>query len=103
MTNDMNDHLKRLRFLTSNYELLQGYPIAMAGLLFILEGFCVMIWGHTAVYLIYSWLFLPSLALLAIATKMPSATIARSLASQRLPWNRAGCVRSFSSPSSMLC
>jgi len=70
MTNDTNDHLERLRFLTSNYELLQGYPIAMAGLLFILEGISVTIWGHTALRLIYSWLFLPSLALLAITMKI---------------------------------
>lgn len=70
MTNDMNDHLERLQSLTSNYELLQGYPIAMLGLLFILEGTCVMIWGGTVVHLIYSWLFLPSLALLAITMKI---------------------------------
>ena len=66
----LNDHLERLRFLTSNYELLQGYPIAMAGLLFMLGGTSVMIWDGTAVGLIYSWLFLPSLALLAITLKI---------------------------------
>lgn len=69
MKNDLN-HLERLQSLTSNYELLQGYPIAMAGLLFILEGIGVMVWGHAAVYLIYSWLFLPSLAVLAITMKV---------------------------------
>jgi len=52
MTNDMNSHLERMRFLTSNYELLQGYPIAMAGLLFILDGISVTIWGQTALHLI---------------------------------------------------
>jgi len=61
------DHLDRLRFLASNYELLQGYPIALVGLLNILEGIGVMIWGYPAVHLIYSWLFLASLGLLAIA------------------------------------
>ena len=62
-----NDHLERLRFLASNYELLQGYPIALVGLLNILAGIGVMIWGYPAVHLIYSWLFLPSLGILAIA------------------------------------
>jgi hypothetical protein len=62
-----DDHLDRLLFLTSNYELLQGYPIALVGLLNILEGIGVMIWGYPAVRLIYSWLFLASLGLLAIA------------------------------------
>jgi uncharacterized membrane protein required for colicin V production len=70
MKNDLTNHLKRLQSLTSNYELLQGYPIAMLGLLFILEGISVMIWGGTAIHLIYSWLFLPSLALLAITLKI---------------------------------
>lgn len=69
MKSDLN-HLERLQSLTSNYELLQGYPIAMLGLLFILEGISVMIWGGTAVNLIYGWLFLPSLALLAITLKI---------------------------------
>ena len=67
MKNDSNDHLERLRFLASNYELLQGYPIALVGLLNILEGISVMIWGYPAVHLIYGWLFLPSLGLLAVA------------------------------------
>jgi hypothetical protein len=62
-----NDHLERLRFLASNYELLQGYPIALVGLLNILEGMSVMVWGYPALHLIYSWLFLPSVGLLAIA------------------------------------
>jgi len=69
MKNDLN-HLERLQSLTSNYELLQGYPIAMAGLLYILGGTCVMIWGGTALDLIYGWLFLPIMALLAIALKI---------------------------------
>ena len=67
MKNDLDGHLERLRFLASNYELLQGYPIALVGLLNILEGIGVMIWGYPAVHLIYSWLFLPSLGILAIA------------------------------------
>ncbi|HLK06639.1 MAG TPA: hypothetical protein VKV30_01795, partial [Candidatus Angelobacter sp.] len=57
-------HLDRLRFLAGNYELLQGYPIALVGLLNILEGIGVMIWGYPAVHLLYGWLFLPSLGLL---------------------------------------
>ena len=62
-----NDHLERLRFLASNYELLQGYPIALVGLLNVLEGISVMIWGYSAVHVIYGWLFLASVGLLAIA------------------------------------
>jgi len=61
-------HLDRLRFLAGNYELLQGYPIALLGLLNILHGIAVMIWGYAAVHLIYSWLFLPSLGLLVMTT-----------------------------------
>lgn len=70
MTNVLTNHLERLRFLAGNYELLQGYPIALVGLLNILGGISVMIWGYPALHLIYSWLFLPSLALLAIATNI---------------------------------
>lgn len=66
MKDDLNN-LERLRFLAGNYELLQGYPIALVGLLYILEGISVMIWGYTAVHLIYGWLFLLSIGLLAIA------------------------------------
>ena len=62
-----NAHLERLHFLAGNYELLQGYPIALVGLLNILGGMSVMIWGYPALHLIYTWLFLPSLGLLAIA------------------------------------
>jgi len=69
MKNDLDD-LEQLRFLASNYELLQGYPIALLGVLFILEGTSRMIWGSAAVRLIYSWLFFPSLALLAITLKI---------------------------------
>jgi hypothetical protein len=72
MKNDLNNHLERLQSLTSNYELLQGYPIALVGLLYILGGTSVMIWDGTAVQLIYGWLFLPSLALLAISLKIAS-------------------------------
>ena len=60
----MKNDLEQLRFLAGNYELLQGYPIALVGLLNILEGIGVMIWGYPAVHLIYGWLFLPSLGLL---------------------------------------
>ena len=67
MKNDSNDHLERLRFLANNYELLQGYPIALVGLLNILDGISVMIWGYPAVHLIYGWLFLASVGLLVIA------------------------------------
>jgi hypothetical protein len=67
MKNDLDGHLERLRFLASNYELLQGYPIALVGLLNVLEGISVMIWGYSAVHLIYGWLFLASVGLLAIA------------------------------------
>jgi hypothetical protein len=70
MKNDSNDHLERLRFLAGNYELLQGYPIALVGLLNILQGISVMVWGYPALHLIYSWLFLPSVVLLAIAIKI---------------------------------
>lgn len=63
----MEDDIKRLQFLTRNYELLQGYPIALAGLLYIVAGISVMIWGHPAVYLIYGWLSIPGLALLCCA------------------------------------
>jgi hypothetical protein len=67
MKNDLDGHLERLRFLAGNYELLQGYPIAVVGLLNILQGISVMVWGYPALHLIYSWLFLPSLGILAIA------------------------------------
>ena len=60
----MKNDLEQLRFLAGNYELLQGYPIALVGLLNILEGISVMIWGYPAVHLLYGWLFLPSLGLL---------------------------------------
>lgn len=63
----MKNDLERLRFLASNYELLQGYPIALVGLLNILEGISVMIWGYAAAHLIYGWLFLANVGLLAIA------------------------------------
>lgn len=66
MKTDSND-LEQLRFLAGNYELLQGYPIALVGLLNILQGISVMIWGYAAVRLLYTWLFLASVGLLAIA------------------------------------
>jgi predicted secreted protein len=67
MKNDSNDRLEQLRFLTINYRFLQGYPIALVGLLNILQGIGVMIWGYPAVHLIYTWLFLVSLLPLVIA------------------------------------
>src|SRR5690242_4587845 len=84
MKSDLN-HLKRLQSLTSNYELLQGYPIALGGVLFILAGISVMIWGHTALDLIYSWLFLPGLGLLAIATNIAQRHFRRKFGVVKVP------------------
>ena len=80
-----NDHLERLRFLASNYELLQGYPIALVGLLNILEGISVMIWGYPAVHLIYSWLYLPSLVILAIAMNISQSHYRRKFGIVKAP------------------
>lgn len=69
MRNDLcSKDLERLRFLTSNYSLLQGYPMALAGLLYLLWGASLMIWGIPAAVLIHGWLLLPSLAIFIVGT-----------------------------------
>ena len=52
----MKNEFERLQFITRNYALLQGYPIGLVGLLYILLGAAEMIWRRNAAILIYGWL-----------------------------------------------
>lgn len=66
----MKNELERLQFVARNYNALQGWPIASAGALFLIYGACVMLWGMSAINLIYGWLALPSLALMALGCSL---------------------------------
>ncbi|MGE5325145.1 MAG: hypothetical protein ACM3SW_19915 [Actinomycetota bacterium] len=63
----MKNDLERLQFLTRNFNFLQGYPIALAGLLYLVAGASELIWRERAAALIFGWLFLPGIALLVAA------------------------------------
>jgi hypothetical protein len=63
----MKHELERLQFVTRNYSLLQGYPIALVGVLYILLGVAEMIWKEMAATLIRGWLFPVILAVLVLA------------------------------------
>lgn len=66
MENGLNKELERLRFLTGNYTLLQGYPMALGGLICLVWGASLMTWGLPVADLIYGWLLFPSVAFLYI-------------------------------------
>jgi len=63
-TSIMNE-TKRLRFLAQNYNWLRGWSTAL-GLLFTIWGIARLLGGFNVTVLIYGWLLLPSLALLAL-------------------------------------
>lgn len=63
----MKSEFERLEFITRNYALLQGYPIGLVGLLYILLGAAEMIWKQTAITLVHGWLFPVTLVILAFA------------------------------------
>lgn len=63
----MKNDLERLQFVTRNYCLLQGYPIGLVGVLYILLGVAEMTWKEKAAILIHGWLFPVTLAVLVLA------------------------------------
>ncbi|HJT54208.1 MAG TPA: hypothetical protein VJ848_10185 [Candidatus Angelobacter sp.] len=80
----MKTEVERLQFLTRNYALLQGYPIGMAGVLYVSLGAAEMVWKEPAVILVHGWLFPVTLVVLIFAV----------LAAQRHYQRKYGVVKS---------
>lgn len=66
----MKTDFAQLQSLTRSYNALMGWPIGSAGALFLGFGISIMLWGETALHLVYGWLFLPGLALMAIVASL---------------------------------
>ena len=71
--NDTNSDPKRLQLIARNYSFLQGWPIACMGLLELVQGFSVMLWGLDATRVILGWLFVPNTVLLWIGLSFASS------------------------------
>jgi hypothetical protein len=97
MNDNARNSLKRLQFLTSNYNLLMGYPMAMVGVMYIVLGASVMIWGRPVVHMIYGWLFVVSLALLVTAIIVAGRYHRRKFGTVKTPMNgrRARVIAAF--------
>lgn len=84
----MDERFERLQSVTRNYGFLLGWPIGSVGLIYLVWGFCVMLWGGGARDRIHSWLLFPSLAVLGIGLFFAQSRQKKKLGTVKISFSR---------------